>query len=160
MAKKFDAIKFMSSEFSPREGEVLVPDMAEWFEGSKEDAKLIVRGLTGNEFAIAQDAVSNTNQLMAMIEAIASKSKSENIKGFKAMLGGVEDGDTHNEIVIRIETLVLGSVEPKFDEGMAARFARTYPIEFYKATNKINQLTGQGQVPGKRKSSGKKVKSS
>ena len=82
-----------------------------------------------------------------------AKDKTEAVKG----LMGVNE--TPADIAKRLEWLVLASVDPPCTLDLAVRLCETFPIEFYQLTNKIYELTGRGQVPGKQPPSGEIPKS-
>ena len=54
----------------------------------------------------------------------------------------------------RVEYLMIGSVDPACTQELAVLLCERFGIEFHMLTNKIVQLTGKGQVPGKQPPSG------
>ena len=151
----FDVKKFMKTSFSPREAEVEVPDMKEFF-GESEKPIFKVRGLTGPELARVHDAQDKHKDLAGILDAIASNVSEDKIAGIVKTLG--LSTDTPAEIVRRLEMFTLGVLEPKVDLDVAVKIADTFPIEFYSVTSKISELTGKGQLPGKPQTSGETPK--
>lgn len=148
----FDIQKFKKTDYTPRIGEVPVPDLAEFF--SPDDPKIMkVRGLTGNELAVVHEAVANQKNILGILESLMSSKHSEKLDALRKSLGISED--VPSEICKRIKMLTTASVDPVFDEELSVKFAENHPIEFYALTNKITELTGLGAVPlGKPQPSG------
>lgn len=152
----FDAKRFMKTKFTPRIAEVPVPDLHEFF---KEGEKAIwkVRGLTGQELGAANEAADRNKNVAALLEALVSAEAKEKAQAVKDILG--VGGKTPQDIAKRLEHLRLGSVDPHCPLDMAVRLCEAYPIEFFTLTNKVMELTGRGQLPGKQPPSGGTPKS-
>lgn len=147
----FDAKKFSKTKFSPRTEDVPVPDLKEFFaEGEAPVWK--IRGLTGQELGQANEAADRNKNMIAILAGLASRSEKEVTNSVKELLG--VGGNTPDDVAKRIEHLVLGSVDPVCTQELAVRLCTVFPIEFFQITNKIYQITGQGQMPGKPKPSG------
>jgi len=151
----FDEKKFMNTKFTPREREVKVPDMKDFFE-PKEPPVFRVRGLTGNELATVHEAVEKHKNIAALIEGLLSKGTEEKIEAIRNALG--VSSDVPGEIARRLEMITIGAVQPVITLEIAVKFCEVYPIEFYEVTTAISELTGRGQVPGKPKPSGETTK--
>ncbi len=152
----FDAKKFLKTKFTPRMEEVPVPDLAAFFpDGAKPVWK--VRGLTGQELGRANEAAERNKNIAAIIEGIASGAAKEQTDAVKDLLG--VGGQAPQDVAKRLEHLVIGSVDPKCTPDVAVRLCETFPVEFFQITNRIVQLTGQGQMPGKQQASGETPKS-
>lgn len=154
----FDLTKFEQAQFQPREVDVDVPDLATFFdEGEKPVWR--VRGLTGAELARANEAAENNRKIMAMLDGLLSENRQKVSEAVREFTGR---GETQpDELVKRIEMLVMGSVAPAVTNPQAARLARTHPVVFWQITNQITELTGQGQQLGKPPAStGEKTSSS
>ncbi len=147
----FDFAKLVNGQFVPREDILILPDLRVFF-SEGEEPKFTVRGLTGHEFGRVQEAIERNKGLSEILDGLTSAIQKEKIEALKASIGLSEK--TPNEIVKRIQLLILGSVNPKFEQEGAVRLCKYFPIEFYQLTNKITELTGQGHVPGKQKPSG------
>ncbi len=147
----FDTKKFLKTKFQHRIEEVPVPDLKDYFQDGATPVWR-VRGLTGQEMGRVNEAADRQKKVLAVVEGLMSSSRSESVEAVKGMLG--LGSDTPDDIVKRIEQLIIGSVDPECNTDLAVRLCEAYPIEFYQLTNKILQLTGQGQLPGKQKSSG------
>ena len=152
----FDSKKFLRERFEPRTEEVPVPALAEYF-GGDEAAVWTVRGLTGAEFARAQEAAKKAAATADIAAAMAAAAGSaEKVDSILAAAGLPPDHKKQpEEMVRRLEILVTGSVAPAIDLPVAVQFAKAFPIEFFDLTNRIVRLTGLGHVPGKPKPSGR-----
>jgi hypothetical protein len=147
----FDAKRFQKARFTARIEDVPVPDMKDWF-GPDDPAMWKVRGLEGSELGYVNETAARNKNIAAILEGIVSPNESEKVQGIKDLLGMA--GQTPEDIARRLEMLVIGSVDPPCDMDLAVKLCKVFPIEFFQLTNKITQLTGQGQVPGKKKLSG------
>lgn len=147
----FDAKKFSKTKFQHRTEEIPVPDLAEFFpEGEAPVWK--VRGLTGQELGMANEAADRNKEIVGIISGLTSRSDKEITEAVKQLIGVA--GNTPTDIAKRIEHLRMGSVDPVCTQELAVRLCETFPIEFYQISNAIVRLTGQGQMPGKQKASG------
>jgi hypothetical protein len=152
----FDSKKFLKTKFTPRTEEVPVPDLADFFpDGAKAVWK--VRGLTGHELGRANEAADRNKNVVAILEGIASGVAKEQTEAVKQLLGVA--GSTPHDIAKRLEHLVLGSMDPPCTPDLAVRLCETFPVEFFQITNRIVELTGRGQMPGKQQPSGEIPKS-
>ena len=148
---KFDSKKFLKTKFERRTFPVPVPDLQAFFpEGEK--AVWLVRGLTGQELGRADAAADKNKNIAAIVAGLTADNSKEKAAAIKDLLG--IGGDTPADIVKRIEHLILGSVDPVCTRELAVKLCETYPVEFIMLTNKIVELTGQGQIPGKLPPSG------
>jgi hypothetical protein len=148
---KFDSRKFLKTKFEKRSYPVPVPDLQAFFpEG--EEAVWIVRGLTGQELGRAEAAADRNKNIAAVVAGLTADNSREKAAAIKDLLG--IGGDTPEAIVKRIEQLMMASVDPVCTRDLAVKLCETYPVEFLMITNKIVELTGQGQVPGKLPPSG------
>ena len=171
----FHAKKFLKTKFIPRTEDVPVPDMKEFFEDDageeqppvspfdKGELKASVpiwkvRGLTGHELGRAAEAAEKNKNMSAIIEALSGQASKEKAEALKNILG-IGSAIVPADIAKRIEHLVIGSVDPVCTPDLAVRICEVFPVEFYQITNKIMQLTGQGQMPGKQPPSGETEKS-
>ena len=148
----FDTKMFLKEKFKHRTATVPVPDLAQFF-GEGFPAEWKVRGLTGQEVGRTQEAPTRIKNAQALLDSIVSGDASDKAEAIKGILGW--SSDTPDDVAKRIEILSIGSVDPSCTQELAVRLCETFPIEFYQITNKINELTGLGQVPGKQKPSGK-----
>ena len=140
----FDANKFDTTNFKHRTAEVMVPELKDFYaEGDK--AVWQVRGLTGEELAIVNEAITANKNLSSLVSAIVSKVTEEKVQAIKESMGLPSDS-VPSDIVRRISMLVQGSVEPECSQELAVKIARVHPTVFFKITNKIIDLTGAGQL--------------
>lgn len=152
----FDAKKFLQTQFIPREENVPVPDMKDFFpEGAKPEWK--VRGLTGIEVAYANEAAERNENIAEWLQGILSKNTQEKIDAVKELVGVGEK--IPGEVAKCVEYLIVGSLCPIVDIEMALKICKVFPIEFKQIAMRIIKLTGQGHVPGKPKPSGEIQKS-
>jgi hypothetical protein len=147
----FDTKQFLKTKFSPRTFAFPVPEMRAFFSAG-EDPVWKVRGLTGHELGRAAEAADKHKTIVALLEGLTADSSKDKADAVKTLLG--LGGDTPADIAKRLEHLAVGSVDPKCPQDLAVRICETFPVEFYQLTNKIYELTGQGQVPGKLPPSG------
>lgn len=159
----FDTKKFKKTRFVPRNGEVPVPDMKDFF-GETEKPVWKVRGLNGYELGRAKERAESNKTVGAILEGIASRSPKEIKDAISKLVG--DRNETPQDIAQRMYTLATGSVDPKLtddagneDMDTVIQLVTAFPVEFYQITNKINELTGKGHVPGKPQSSGGAKKS-
>lgn len=150
----FDAKRFMSTQFVPREEDVPVPDMKDFFE---EDAKPVwrVKGLGGQELGVANASAERNRNMEAVLEGIVSAVSAKKAEAIRKLIGARDD--VPDDIAKRLEMLVLGSVAPEVDVELAIKICRVYPVEFYDITNNINRLTGMGFDTKKKPSSSGKT---
>ncbi len=152
----FDLKKFSKAKFTARTEAVPVPALAVFF-ADEAKAEFVVRGLTGEEMARVNEAQTKSKNIAAIIEAIASQTQSEKVKGLKDSLGLGDD--MPSDLARRIEMLALGCVEPELDVQAASKIFRVAPVDGYNLTNKITVLSGQGMTVGEQPASGSKAKS-
>lgn len=147
----FDKKKFDQAKFIDRTEAVPVPNLKAFYKEG-EAPVWVVRGLSGEEWARANEAATKKENLLSYVEAVAAGGK-EQAAAIKEILG--ISGETPAELCKRLDMFVAGSVDPKIDRPFAVKMAKNYPMEFYTLTNKIMSLTGMGREPGKPKGSGK-----
>ena len=152
----FDSKKFLKTKFAPRTEEVPVPDLASFFpEGAKPIWK--VRGLTGHELGRAAEASDRNKTISAILEGLTAEAAKEKAEALKDLLG--IGGKTPADIAKRLEHITIASMDPVCTRDLAVRICEVFPVEFYMITNKIMELTGRGQMPGKQPPSGVTEKS-
>ena len=151
MDSKFNAIMFERAIYEPRTEELEIELMAAFFpEGEK--PLFTVRGLTADEVARTNKAVENGKTAEALIKALACSDQEGLVDGLKAQLGYGDAVD--GEVSRRIELIIYGTVSPKLPRELIVKISNTMPTVFYLLSNKITDLTGQGQVTGKQTPSG------
>ena len=152
----FDSKKFLKTKFIPRTEGLALPDLQAFFKEG-ETAVWIVRGLTGQEVGRASEASDRNKNIAAILEGLTAEASKDKAEALKDLLG--IGGNTPADIAKRLEHLTIASVDPKCTLDLAVRLCEVYPIEFYQLTNKIMELTGRGQLPGKQPASGATEKS-
>lgn len=143
---------FKKTKHADRTGEVPVSALAAFFPKGKKPL-LIVRGMSGEEALITNEAASRTAQILAIAQGLAAGDAAAAAAVIEAL--GLCGTETPPEYSRRLAILEMGSVTPKFDHAAAIHLARNYPTYFLTATTEILNLTGLGRVPGKLPGSGK-----
>ena len=146
----FNAKGFMNQPFDARTEDVIVAELASWFD-KDEKPVFTVRGLTFEELNKADNAADNSKAMLNLVATLQTKDGAAIAEGVKDAFGIGKD--TPANMIKRINHLVMGSVSPTIDEELAVKLASTYPIEFTQISNKIIELTGKGFMPGKPKGS-------
>ena len=140
-----DFEKFNKSEFIFPSVDIPVPELKDFFQ---EDEAPVwkVKSVTGSELAIINEAVATYNKTKAIIEAIATDSNSELKSGLKAYLNKSDDA-TPEDLIRRHKLLQFGTVGGCPEEAVI-RLANYKPTTFFKLTNEIIRLTGDGASLG------------
>ena len=153
---EFDLTKFDRDKFQPREEVMELEGLKDYFKKGKPIVK--VRGLTINEYSKCREVNSNIKTIQALSNALLAQSGKE-IKNSMEKLIGFSD-DVPDDIKYRIQTMVFGIVEPKLERAHIVKLGNAFTTEFYLISNKIIELSSQGQeVMGKPTPSGKKTES-
>jgi hypothetical protein len=144
----FDLNRFRQAALAPRQAAVPVPDLRFFFpEGA--DPVWVVRGLTGEEIARANESNQRSGLIAAAVQALsnAASAKAEQTEALQALIG--YGTDVPQDLAKRFDHLVFGSVDPAIDRETAVRMFNSYPIVAYQLTNRILELTGEGPDLGK-----------
>ena len=150
----FDVKRFMSARFVPREEDVPVPDMREYF-GEDEKPVWRVKGLAGQELGLANASAERNRNIEAVLEGIVSAVSAKKAEAVRKLVG--DRKDVPDDIAKRLEMFVLGSVAPEADMELALKICRVFPVEFYSITNTISKLTGMGHETKKKPTSSGKT---
>lgn len=144
----FDIAKFRNTPLELRKSVVPVPDLAFFF-AEGQPAEWVVRGLTGEEIAIANASSQRIALIVAAVEALsaASNSKPDQLDAMKTLMGC--GTDTPEDLAKRFDHLTFGSIDPVIDRESAVKLFAYYPVIAYTITNKILELTGLGPDLGK-----------
>ena len=143
MSFNFD--KFDSANFTFPTKKIPVPELKEFFAEGQE-AVWEIRGLTGHELAIVNEAVEQMNRTKAVIEAIAEGSTAAIKKGIKTLLNK-NDEITPEDLARRLKMLELATV-PECPEHLCVKLSHNKPTIFYRLTNEIIRATGDGASSG------------
>jgi len=143
----FDIARFGAADLAPRQATVPVPDLAHWFDDP--EPVWIVRGLSGEEIARANEASARHKVMLSAVEALASAgtARAEQVEAIQRLIG--YGPDVPEDLARRFDHLVAGSVEPAIDRAFAVKLFSVYPIVAYQLSNKILELTGLGPDLGK-----------
>lgn len=136
----FDLDRFQKAKFEPRRQEVEVELLKDFFPEGQPPI-WIVRGLSGVDLYRTADAANSQQTMIAAAKAMTSNA--EKIAAFREAFG-LNAEATPADMARRIQSLVLGSVEPKIDLPDAAKLAEHFATEFVKLTKAIDELTGMG----------------
>jgi hypothetical protein len=144
----FDMNRFRAANLSPRQLAVPVPDLKHFFDDGVEPL-WVLRGLTGEEIARANEENQKQTLIVAAVEALASSAsaKADQVDAIKALIG--QGSEVPADMAKRLTHLVFCSVDPAIDREIAVRLFNSFPIIAYQLTNKILELTGMGPDLGK-----------
>ena len=140
----------MKQEFQSRSEKVKIDSLSEFFD---DDPVFEIRGLSGSEVALSNEAVARNKNVSALTEALVSDNKSEKVQALKKLIGNSDDVPA--DLAKRMEMLVSGCISPTVDIPFTIKLAEYFPVDFMNLTNKIMVLTGQGAEMVKQKPSGK-----
>lgn len=141
----FNIQKFKTSKLQFREATIELPELQCFFEADEKPA-FKIRNLSANEIAKINDAVRQNKDIGALITNLMSNDSLDKITAIKEALGMTDS--VPDDVVKRIATMELGTIEPKFDQETCVRFATHFATQFYAITNKIYELTGLGSLLG------------
>lgn len=152
-----DVQKFLNASFAPREKDIPVPQLKEFF-GKDEDPVWTVRGLNAAELGRAKELSSkeHIDRIRALVTAFSGES-GDKAEEFRKVFG-LKAEDVPQDVSHRMHVLAMGSVNPAIgleDYELSTRLAETFPTIFYELSTAILALSGQGADLGKRKRSGK-----
>jgi len=148
----FKKTKFIKQKFESRTEEISVPALSDWFD--KGDKPVwVVKGLTGNELALSQEAAAKNKNVAALAQALVSANQSDKVDALRKIIGNSDD--VCSDLAKRLEMFIFGSVSPKIEMDIGIKLAENFPIEFMQITSKITILTGMGASKSKQKPSGK-----
>jgi hypothetical protein len=147
----FDTRKFSRTKFEPRTAEVEVPALSAFF-GDGERPVFVVRGLTFEELARADNAADRSKMMMALVESLAGGKAGDQVSALRDALGYGES--TPTQVVKRHEMFVTGAVDPSITVEVAVKIADAFPIEYKIITDRIVELTGLGKILAAQNASG------
>ena len=138
----FDYQAFDAAQITFPTKKIPVPGLKSFFK-EDEDPVWEIKSLTGSQLAIVNDAVETVKKTRVIIEALASGSNVALKKGMEIFLNK-NDADTDPEdLVRRHKMLELASI-PSCPEHICVRLAMAKPTIFYRLTNEIIKMTGDG----------------
>jgi hypothetical protein len=140
----FDENKFLNAKYRDRTADVQVPELKKYF-AEDEKPVWVVRGLTAEEIARANDEVSQNLDISAIVTALVSQGSKEKAAAVNDLVGLSKD-TVPGDIVKRISHLVYGSVNPECSRELAVKLGRDHSVVFFKLTNKILELSGKGRL--------------
>lgn len=141
----FNVDKFEAARITPVTKTIPVPELAAFFDEG-ETAEWTVRNLDGPALAQVNEEAANASKLRAVIEGVAAGTNAALKKAIETHVGGNDD-IVPEDLVRRHKMLQLGSV-PECPHHIAVRLAVAKPTTFYKLTNEITRLTGDGASLG------------
>jgi len=143
----FDVNKFSNAKFKDRTADVPVPELKKFFDEDEDKLIWTVKGIGANEIAVANTAMQTNKDIAGIVSALSSTNSTEKIEAIQEAMG-LQSGNVPDDIVRRISLLVSGCVEPEVDQEVAVKLSVAYSAVFYRLTNKILSLTGEGMEPG------------
>lgn len=147
---KFNAEKFKSTAFKDNTKSVAVPGLKSFFtfdEGEDGSAPVwVVRGMTGIESAKTRQAVTENENLEAVVQAMGTGVMKDKVEAIRKLAGLQNEEDVPGDIVRRYSMLTQASVDPVCDYPTAIKLAENKPEEFYLLTNTILALTSSGRL--------------
>jgi hypothetical protein len=152
----FDEGRFMAENYAARIEKVPVPDLKRFF-GENEKPVWTVRGLTAIEIAKAQAIADRRDLSKAILDGLITMRADEVKEAITKLVG--RSNEIPEEMVKKIEHLVIASVDPVCSEDMAVKISKVAPTTFFTLANAIWNLSGQGMLPGKSKPFGDQKKS-
>ena len=140
----FNIEKFNNSIYRDRTKDIPVPELSSFFEEDSEPV-WTVRGLTGEELAVVNEAVAANKNMNQIIASMVSGNNNEKIEALKQVIGIASD-TVPDDLVRRFAMLVAGSVNPKCEQHIAVKLGQNFPTTLFKLTNEIISLTGDGRL--------------
>jgi len=141
----FDVNKFDLVQVEYPTKTIPVPELKAFFDEGKKP-EWVIKSLTGTELAIVNEAVSVVKKTNQIINALTSGNKGIE-DGIKALMNK-DSEHTPEDLVRRHKMLELGTVPP-CPEHICVKLAEAKPTLFYRLTNEIIGLTGDGADLGK-----------
>lgn len=140
----FNADKFSNTKYKDRTADVPVPELTKFF---AEDEKPVwtVKCIGANEIAIANEAAESNKNMAKIITALSADNADEKIEAIKEAMG-IPGENVQADIARRISMLVSASVSPECDQHIAVKLSNFHGSVFYRITNKILGLIGEGMV--------------
>ena len=145
--------KFRNERREPRTEKITIKALAPYFEG---DPVITVRSLSAAELGRAKEAGQRQRDTAELASALIGGDSKDKGNALRQLTEGPAIPD---DVAARIEMLAAGAVEPKLEHSDAVLISEDLPTEFYKLTNSILKLTGEGRQLGKPNASGKTRKS-
>lgn len=136
----FDTNAFDLAAFTQPTKKIPVPELQSFF-AEDESPEFEIRGLTGNELAIVNEEVETASKTKILIEAIVGGTDQGLKSGIETFLN--KGGVTPSDLVRRFKMLQFGSIPP-LPEQVCVKLANAKPTTFYRITNEIIRLTGEG----------------
>lgn len=147
----YNVEKFKSSNYQDRTAVVPVPGLPDNEFDSPDDPKeFLVRGLTGLDLDIVENAHVRAKNAERLIDEATSGFDREQIRLLKQKVGFLT-GDNTEPLEASIKNyniMALGCVSPKMSVQDAVAFYRDHPIEARQTIFQILALTGQGRMSG------------
>jgi len=140
-----DYSRLDAAAIKPVTKKIPVPELKSFF-SEDEDPVWEIRNLTGAELAITNEAAEAVSRIKTVLKAIAAGTSSELESGMKTFFN--KDEATPEDLARRHKMLELASIPP-CPESTCVRLAQAKPTTFFKITNEIVSLTGDGADLGK-----------
>lgn len=141
----FDTSKFLAINFKDRTAEVPVSELASFFD-KDEKPIWIVKCLSAEDIARANDEVRQNTDIGAIVSALLSAQSKEKAEAVKELIDIPRKEKAPDDVVKRIAHLIYGSVSPVCSRDLAVKIGVNFPVTFYKLTNRILELSGKGRL--------------
>lgn len=142
---QFDFDKFDAAQITFPTKKIPVPELKEFFPEGQEPV-WIIKALTGHELAIVNESVEMVTRTKAVIDAISEGSNESIKRGIKTLIN--RDGEiTPEDLARRHRMLEFGTVS-ECPEHLCVKLAHAKPTIFYRLTNEIIRMTGDGASLG------------
>lgn len=143
MTIDYDALDAANITFPTKK--IPVPELKSFFKAD-EDPVWEIKSLTGAELAVVNEAAETVKKTKTIIDALASGSNAALKKGMETFLN--KNADTDPEDLIRRHKMLEFASIPPCPEHICVRLAHAKPTIFYRLTNEIIKMTGDGASLG------------
>ena len=146
----FDIKEFERLELKQKEEEFEANELRLLFPNIPKDERIVIkiRALTGAEFYKVSEMHKPNQFALMLIKALEEGNINE---GAEAIKEALNKADQNPEYKFRIEVLVLGTVEPRFNHAQAVKLFQHFPVVAHRITERILELTGSGSELKKKK---------
>lgn len=148
----FDFNKFEQAQFKQRTKDIDVPLLQDFFPDG-ETALWKIQAMTSEDLALVGLAIEKNKAMGTLLTAMMSAKSADKAEAVKKMMG-LHDENMPDEVVKRIEVLLLGSVDLEHDNPqhreVVIRIAQHFPGTFRRITDEIYTISGEGpEIEGK-----------
>lgn len=151
----FDLNAFRQAKFEPRQDDVLLPELADFFpDGAK--PLFTIRMLSSNDLHRAENAIPVGNAAQELLKRLAGGADQDKAEVAAEVLGIIGGDDIEATLKKQLEMVRIGVVQPELQLQDVVTIAKHFPVAFKKLWLEITRLTGMGAAATvKRRPSGK-----